>query len=320
MNNSHTIQPLVSIIIPVFNAERTIKETLESVLRQTYKNLEILIINDGSTDNSLSLIETYKIKDSRISIYSYPHRGVSVSRNKGIDNAIGTYISFLDADDIWLPEKIEHQVVALQNNPEASIAYSWVQYIDEQKKFIHNGPQKQYRGIVLKELLEENFIQNGSNILAYKLCFTTVRFDPMLSHSEDRDMWIRLALTYQFVVVPEVSILYRKSSSSATAHIQLHEEQGVKMFENIYKNYIPLHLQYLKSVSLYNFQTYLLNQTFTSLITFQNLRFSLHLWNQRLKYEPAFFRHFLKNVMLFYKIVKIFFKNVFRKWGENKPK
>ncbi len=100
--------PKISVIIPVYNAEETIKETLESVLSQTFSQFEIIVINDGSQDKTLEIVS--RILDPRLKVLSYPNAGVSVSRNRGISQAAGEYVSFLDADDLWTPDKLETQL------------------------------------------------------------------------------------------------------------------------------------------------------------------------------------------------------------------
>ena len=115
--------PTISVIIPIYNAEATILETIESIQQQTFFDWEIVAIDDGSTDGTLELL--YSIKDERIKIFSYENSGVAVARNRGIANASGEYIAFLDADDLWTPTKLKSQLAALQNNPKAGVAYSW---------------------------------------------------------------------------------------------------------------------------------------------------------------------------------------------------
>jgi len=94
--------PTISVVIPAYNSEKTIKETIDSVLNQTYSDLELIVVNDGSTDATLDVILT--IDDSRIKVFSHPNSGAPVSRNRGLAESKGQYISFLDADDLWTPE------------------------------------------------------------------------------------------------------------------------------------------------------------------------------------------------------------------------
>jgi glycosyltransferase involved in cell wall biosynthesis len=107
--------PLISVVIPVYNGEKTIQETIKSVLNQTFQSLELIIVNDGSNDETLKVISI--IKDPRIKVFSYPNAGLSASRNRGLAHATGEYISFIDADDLWTPDKLEAQLKVLQENP-----------------------------------------------------------------------------------------------------------------------------------------------------------------------------------------------------------
>src|SRR3569832_167033 len=114
--------PLVSVIIPVYNGEKTIQYTIESVLKQTCSDFELLVINDGSQDSTLELVSSFQ--DDRLKVLSYPNAGLAASRNRGIASASGEYLSFIDADDLWTPNKLDSQLKALQENTEAAVAYS----------------------------------------------------------------------------------------------------------------------------------------------------------------------------------------------------
>src|SRR6478672_10157769 len=180
--------PLISVIIPVFNGEKTIYETVQSVLNQTFKNIEVIIINDGSQDKTLKIVES--IQDNRLKIFSYANAGLAASRNRGINLASGEYISFIDADDLWVPDKLEAQLKALQTNPEAVIAYSWTDYIDEDGKFLYPGSHVTLSGNVYKDLLLNNFLESGSNVLVRQQAFKEFGyFDESLTAAEDWEMW-----------------------------------------------------------------------------------------------------------------------------------
>lgn len=108
---------LVSVIVPLYNAEKYIEETMESILNQTYKNIEIVIVDDGSKDQSSSIVKNLKKKyPEQIKYILQENQGVSVARNTGIENASGEYISFLDSDDLWHPTKIEKQITSMQKS------------------------------------------------------------------------------------------------------------------------------------------------------------------------------------------------------------
>src|SRR5919199_6245537 len=205
--------PLISVIIPAYNAEKTIKQTIESVLNQTFSDFEIIVINDGSEDSTLDIVSS--IPDPRIQVFSYPNAGPQKSRNRGWGNASGEYVSFLDADDLWTPDKLEAQLKALQENQKAAVAYSWTDYIDESSQLLKRGGYMTVNGDVFPQLLLIDFIANGSNPLIRRQALIEVGgFDESLTAAEDWDMWLRLAARYHFVAVPAPQILYRISMNS----------------------------------------------------------------------------------------------------------
>src|ERR671932_1471107 len=187
--------PLISVIIPVYNGEKTIKNTIDSVLNQSFTDFEVIVVNDGSQDLTLAVIN--EIKDARIRVFSFPNSGVSASRNRGLAEAKGEFISFLDADDLWTPDKLEAQLKALQENPEAAVAYSWTDYIDESGNSFPQSNHGNFSGHVFVKLLLADFVGNGSNPLIQKQALVEVGgFDESLVAGQDWDMWVRLASRY----------------------------------------------------------------------------------------------------------------------------
>ncbi len=242
--------PLISVIIPVYNGEKTIRETIESVLSQTFTDFELIVINDGSQDATLQIVE--RIQDARLKVFSYPNSGQATSRNRGIARACGEYISFIDADDLWTPDKLEAQLKALQDNPQAAVAYSWTKCIDESGQFSRRGSHISDRGDVYAKLLLIDFIENGSNPLIRAQALTEVgEFDKSMVPSEDRDLWLRLAARYHFVAVPSPQILYRQSANSESANILRMEAASLRVIEQAFTQ-APESLHHLKKHSLAN--------------------------------------------------------------------
>ena len=242
------LEPTISVVIPAYNAERTILTTIESVQKQTFSNLEIIIINDGSSDETLDIIR--KIVDPRIKCFSYENGGNSLARNRGISHATGEFISFIDADDLWTPDKLELQLAALQNS-EASVAYSWTTtFIDGQEESVFPCNPIYFEGNVYDKLLVNNFIANGSNILVRKKAIELVgEFEPTLKRCADWDFYIRLAAKCHFVVVPKHQIFYRRSSGSLSMNVELVEQESIKVIEKAYQS-APPEYQFLKNQSL----------------------------------------------------------------------
>ncbi len=117
-------EPLISVIIPVYNREKYLVEAIESVLRQTWKNVELVVIDDGSTDNTA---DTALAFEGKINYYYQKNRGLGAARNAGIGHASGDLIAFLDSDDLWLPEKLEKQMDALKQNPKVTMAFTMIE-------------------------------------------------------------------------------------------------------------------------------------------------------------------------------------------------
>lgn len=242
--------PLISVIIPVYNGEKTIRETIESVLNQTFLYFELIVINDGSQDATLEIVD--RIQDSRLKVFSYPNAGQAVSRNRGISRATGEYLSFIDADDLWTADKLEAQLKALQENPQAAVAYSWTECIDESGQFSRRGSHISVTGDVYGKLLLVDFIENGSNPLIRRQALDEVGdFDASMTPSEDRDLWLRLAVRYPFVVVPSPQILYRQSASSESANVSRMEAASLRVIDRAFAQ-APESLQHLKQPSLAN--------------------------------------------------------------------
>jgi glycosyltransferase involved in cell wall biosynthesis len=238
----------VSIITPAFNAERTILETIESVQKQTYSDFELIIIDDGSKDLTLELVQS--VKDERLKFFFYENGGVCVARNRGLSHATGEFVAFLDADDLWTPDKLELQLAALQQHPEAGVAYSWTYFMYEQEGSVVPGKPVFFEGNVYPKLLSENFIAHGSNLLIRRKAIESVgEFDSTFPHCADWDFSLRLAAHYPFVVVPKHQIFYRQSSGSMTSKIDGIEKQMLKLFEKNFQT-APPEYQYLKNQSL----------------------------------------------------------------------
>mgnify|MGYP005837404241 CR=1 FL=1 len=247
--------PVVSVVVPAYNAEKTILETIRSIQQQTFSNFELIVINDGSTDQTLEVLNT--VEDSRLKVFSYENGGLPVARNRGIARATGEFITFIDADDLWTPDKLELQLAALQQHPDAEVAYSWTTFIDENGEFLYAGNPVHYEGNVYPELLVGCFISSGSNILARKQVIEEVgMFDPSLKSTEDWDCYLRLAARHPFALVPKYQILYRRSSGSMTSKVEVMEKYNLIVIERAFQA-APAELKHLKNQSLANLYRFL---------------------------------------------------------------
>ncbi len=280
--------PTISVIIPAYNAEKTIKETVDSVLNQTFEDFEVIIINDGSTDTTGEIVS--QIPDPRIKVFSYLNSGASTSRNRGFAQTSGEYIAFLDADDLWTSDKLEAQLVALKTNPQADIAYSWSDCIDESSRFLRRGGHITINGDGLPKLLMMDILENGSNPLIRRQALLAVGgFDESLPAGQDWDLYLRLAIKHSFVTVPRSQVLYRISANSLSANVFKLETGCLRVLDRAYRQ-APEFLQHLKPQSLGNLYKFL---TFKALEgNPQRLKAiaALRFLSQAIRYDPVLMR------------------------------
>ena len=246
----------VSVIIPVYNGGKTIKETIQSVLNQTFTNFELIIINANSTDATLSIIS--QIEDERIKVYSYSKANVAVNRNRGIKHATGDYITFLDADDLWTDDKLAAQYTALQSNPQAGVAYSWTNCIDENGKFLRKTSQVNWNGDVYSKFLLDDFIGNGSNVMIRReLLIEVGGFDEKLTNAQDTDMWLKLSALSNFICIPKAQILYRILTDSMSSNVLGLEKSNLEIIQRAFAHKKAKYYQHLKSKAIGNLYKYL---------------------------------------------------------------
>lgn len=208
---------LVSVIIPAFNAEKYILDAINSILSQTYQNYEIIVVNDGSTDNTEQIIKPYL---NRI-IYLYQdNKGVAAARNTGIKASKGEYIAFLDSDDVWSPEKLSIQVKFLNDHPDFDLVYGDYGTFGENGVIDKNSPltRKFPRpdGYIFQDLLLRCLIFTATVMLQKKVLEETGLFDEQFSIGEDYDLWLRIAEKHKIGYIPEVVAMYRQHQESAT--------------------------------------------------------------------------------------------------------
>lgn len=280
--------PLISVVLPVYNGEKTIQATIESVLSQTLSEFELIIINDGSQDKTLEIVSS--IKSPKIKVFSYPNSGPNSARNRGIDHAQGEYIAFVDADDLWTIDKLESQFKALKPKSEVAVAYSWTDYIDQFNQFLRRGSHISVTGDVYPHLLLSNFLENGSNPLIQKQALITAGgFNESLTHAEDWDMWLRLARLYHFVAVPSPQILYRVSPDSSSFNISKLETGCLQVINRAFTQ-APASLQYLKPYSLANLYKYLTSKALDNSVKCSNGFAAARFLCQAIRNDPSLLR------------------------------
>lgn len=216
---NHMNIDFISIIIPAYNAEQYIVQSIESVLNQTHKHFEIIAVNDGSTDTTEDLILSIsKQYPAKIKYLRQTNKGVSSARNRAIRESRGEYLAFLDADDIWLPNKLESLISAFTENPEVVLCYSDAYSITANGDLgdtlmRHNNP---ISGMVLPGLLEQNFILTSTVMLKRHCFFESEGFIECIHLGEDYHLWLRIARLWPVHYVNKPLVGYRLNHLGAS--------------------------------------------------------------------------------------------------------
>jgi glycosyltransferase involved in cell wall biosynthesis len=251
---------LVTVVIPAFNAARTIDETLHSVRSQTHRRLEILVVDDGSGDATSQIVERHAAEDRRIRLIRQANAGVAAARNRGIVEAAGDLVAPIDADDLWRPDKIEKQLAALRRGGAAvALVYTWSANVDENSRIISAGPGPTYAGTVDHEICRYNFIGNGSAVLMRKTAILEAGgYDSSLRARsaegvEDWQIYFRIATRHEFSVVPEHLTGYRRLPNAMSSNVSrmirgrdLVAEEMCTLYPELRAEIRRLRLNYLK--------------------------------------------------------------------------
>jgi glycosyltransferase involved in cell wall biosynthesis len=221
--------PTISVVIPAYNSARYLPAAVESVLRQTVRDVEVVVVDDGSTDDTPAVMAGY---GPPVRYVRQPNGGVSAARNRGIAEARGRYIAFLDADDTWLPGKLEHQMAVLRDHPGRRLCYSAFTVVDADLRPISER-HSQRAGTALEDLLlSGNVIGSICTVVCERDLFATAGgFDPALSQCADWDMWVRLARLTEFVYLDEPLVTYRQHASNMSRGARLLEQDSLRVLE-----------------------------------------------------------------------------------------
>jgi glycosyltransferase involved in cell wall biosynthesis len=223
---------MISVIIPLFNKEDYIAETINSILNQTYKDFEVIVVNDGSTDNSLQVLEKYK--DERLKIFSIENAGVSVARNIGVEKTKYDYIAFLDADDYWDNNFLSEMVQLIDDHPGEKVFASGRTSIFNQKLIVYNNPFLPKKNSIEKVDYIKVISQflppvNSSNSVFFKKTLVDAGlFKPGQKQHEDHDLWLRICQKNEVVYSNIPLSYYRKDiknsgSKSGIRYFDFHE-------------------------------------------------------------------------------------------------
>ncbi|KZN41229.1 glycosyltransferase family 2 protein [Pseudoalteromonas luteoviolacea] len=224
------IHPTVSVVIPMYNVGKYIELSINSVLKQTYQDFELICVDDGCSDDTLAKVAQFD--DARIKVISQLNRGLSGARNTGIRAAQGDYIALLDADDYWAPEKLEKHVAHLEANDQLGISYCPSLFIDEDDAPLGIGQFPKLKNITTKHIFCRNPIGNGSAPMIRKTVLDSIAFqdgmrnwvqyfDEELRQSEDIELWLRIALDTDFKIegIDQPLTFYRVNASGLSSNL-----------------------------------------------------------------------------------------------------
>lgn len=234
---------LVTAVIPSYNYARFIGEAIDSVLAQTYPDIETIVVDDGSTDDTLAVLKRY---GEHIKVISQANQGVAAARNNGAAAGTGELIAFLDADDVWLPGKIALQAAMFESEPTLGLVHTAAEEIDDQGKMI-GAADEGMSGDVAGELLllrRPVILGGGSGLMVSRKAFIAVGgFDVRLSTSADWDLNYRIANRYKVGFVPERLLKYRVHGSNMHANIDLMERDMILAFEKAFQETAAVSLE-----------------------------------------------------------------------------
>ena len=223
-------QPRVSVVIPAYNAEAFIQRTLASVLGQEYAELEVLVVDDGSTDDTPDIVETFR---DQVRLIRQANSGVAVARNRGIAEARGEFVAFLDHDDVWYPQKLGLQVALLDARKDVGLVYANAQFIDQsdRRMWTYLAPTRLHRGAVVTALFLDCFIPLLTVVVRRHLLSELGGFVNRWHIAEDYDLFLRLAEVVQVDYVEGVVAGYRVHPGNLSRNYaqRIVEEQEVLM-------------------------------------------------------------------------------------------
>jgi glycosyltransferase involved in cell wall biosynthesis len=200
--------PAISVVVATYNYGRYLAGALDSALGQSFRDVEVIVVDDGSTDNTGDVIAPY-LSDPRVRYERLDHVGQPAAKNIGIRLARGRLIAFLDADDLWLPKKLEKQIALLKADPTVGVIYSRRGLVDERGRALEYQQPPLHRGRVLEAMFRTNFVCFSSAIVHRRVFKHVGLFNESLNLAIDYDLWLRVAPGYRFDFVDEPLVLYR---------------------------------------------------------------------------------------------------------------
>jgi len=201
-------QPLVSVVTASYQMGHYVCSAVDSVLAQDYPNVEIIVVNDGSTDDTQERLAKYEA-DHRVTVINQENKGQTVAKNRGLAAAKGELIGFCDADNLWRPGKLSKQVPRLLASPKAGVVYGDIHLIDDQGKSLPSLNTLRYGGRITAKLLVDNFVTFNTTLVHRHILDEVGGFDESLRMAIDYNLWLNISLKYEFIYLDEPLVDYR---------------------------------------------------------------------------------------------------------------
>jgi glycosyltransferase involved in cell wall biosynthesis len=252
-----SMTPVFSVIIPVFNAGKYLERTIASVLGQTLRDFELILVDDGSTDGSLDQART--IKDARLSILSQANTGAPTALNRGIAAARAEYIAFLDSDDLWAPDKLQRHLEAFLGHPEADLTFTGLLYVDPDDQPLGLPARRPAGSFAFEQLFTDNVIGCSSAMAVRKEAVHKAGgFDPDMRYLFDIDLVLRISRLRPLNVlgIPEALTLYRRHPGQQTGDWRIIATYWTKVVDK-YKTQGPVQMKRLERRAQMNMDRYL---------------------------------------------------------------
>lgn len=200
--------PLVSVVVASYNMGQYVCEAVDSVLAQDYSHVEVIVVNDGSEDDTGERLKQYE-DNAKVRIINQPNGGQTVAKNRGLQEATGDYIGFCDADNYWLPGKLSRQLQVYAENPQLGVVYGDLQLIDENGNTLPENPVRRHSGRITGRLLCDNFVTFNTTLIPRHVLDKVGGFDERLRMGIDYELWLRISVDYEFYYLPQRLVAYR---------------------------------------------------------------------------------------------------------------
>jgi glycosyltransferase involved in cell wall biosynthesis len=227
----------VSVVLPVRNGERFVREAIESILRQTYADLEVVVVDDGSTDGTVEVVTS--LGDDRLRALRQEAAGLVVALQRGVAEARAAFVARMDADDVSEPERIERQVELLRLRPRAGMVATWVAVIDEDGREVRHEVLPEAHEDLVRRLLLRNPFQHGSVLMRRDALEEVGGYRADYGANEDYDLWRRLARSWELACVPEVLYRYRVHAGAVTQTDPERIAQRERLRDELWRAYDP---------------------------------------------------------------------------------